>query len=241
MGWLRGHLTAGRLGLIVVLVAVMSGVAAAASSGGGAVIHACANKRTGVLRIITPGRKGSAGRCAKSERALSWNTQGIRGPTGPAGATGAQGPQGVPGPAGGKGSQGNPGPGANETSYTLAVGQTQPLGTFGPFDFTAVCELSSGETANTLNETNSSLLTVDETDFTPPATISVSPGVGIPAATSAAQEFQVIASSSFAQRHEEDTVTSPASDSGELILTIGVGPSDCTGSLLWIPATSTQS
>jgi hypothetical protein len=68
---------------------------ALASSGGG-VIHACANKKTGALRLATECKK-------KQERAISWNLQGPQGRTGAAGATGQQGPQGLPGTNGSNG------------------------------------------------------------------------------------------------------------------------------------------
>ncbi len=222
---LRRHVAACTLGLTaLVLVAIMSGVALA--SGPNAVpIHACANKRTGALRIIALGA-----RCKTSERTMSWNTQGIQGATGPQGAPGDQGFQGIPG------APGAAGPGANETSYTLLLGQTEPLGTLGPFDFSAQCEAAGTEIAHDLNETNRSLVTIDETEMTPPSSIIVSPGAGIPPTTSASDPFETIASNSFAQRHDEDAVTSPTQDVGELILTMGVGVNDCTGSLLCIPA-----
>jgi hypothetical protein len=226
---LRRHAAACTLGLTALVLAIMSGVALASGPSAAAPIHACANKRTGALRIIA-----LRARCKTSERALSWNTQGIQGATGPQGASGDQGPQGIPG------TPGVAGPGANETSYTLLLGQTEPLGTFGPFDFSAQCEAAGTEIANDLNETNRSLVTIDETEMTPPSNIIVSPGAGIPPTTSASDPFETIASNSFAQRHDEDTVTSPTQDLGELILTMGVGVNDCTGSLLWIPASATS-
>ncbi|MGO9908936.1 MAG: hypothetical protein ACLPY3_24990, partial [Solirubrobacteraceae bacterium] len=139
---------------------------------------------------------------------------------------GDQGFQGIPG------APGAAGPGANETSYTLLLGQTEPLGTFGLFDFSAQCEAAGTEIANDLNETNRSLVTIDETEMTPPSSIIVSPGAGIQPTTSASDPFETIASNSFAQRHDEDTVTSPTQDLGELIVTMDVGVNDCTESLL---------
>ena len=50
---------------------------AAAHSGTWAVIHACANKTTGQLRL--------ADQCRTSEKSVSWNKRGPAGPQGPAG------------------------------------------------------------------------------------------------------------------------------------------------------------
>jgi len=228
-----GLLSAWTLGLTALVLVVMSGVALASGSSGGGTIHACVNKRTGAVRVVS---LQSGAKCKTSERTLSWNSQGIEGATGaagPQGAAGSQGRQGIPGP------QGATGPGATETNYTLGLGQTGTLGTFGPFDFSAQCDEDGTEIANDLNETNHSLVTVDETEMTPPSNIIVSPGAGISPTGSASDPFETIASSSFAQRHDEDTVTSPSQDAGELFLTMAVGVNDCTGSLLWIPAAST--
>ena len=77
------------------LTAALSGGGWALAASGGGVIHACANKHTGAVRV--------AGKCnRKQEKALSWNVTGPRGaagPTGPKGATGATGAQGPAGPA----------------------------------------------------------------------------------------------------------------------------------------------
>jgi hypothetical protein len=228
-----GLLSAWTLGLTALVLVVMSGVALASGSSGGGTIHACVNKRTGVVRIV--GLQSGA-KCKTSERTLSWNSQGIEGATG---ASGPQGVAGVQGPQGVRGPQGATGPGASETSYVLELGQTEPLGTFGPFDFSTDCEQAGTEIANDINETNHSLVTIDETEMTPPSSIIVSPGTGIPPTGSASDTFETIASSSSAERHDEDTVTSPVADAGELFLTMAVGVNDCFGSLLWIPAAST--
>lgn len=122
-----GLLSAWTFGLTALVLVIMSGVALASGSSGAAVIRACVDKRTGAVRIVGV---QSGGKCRTSERTLSWNSQGIQGATGatgPQGATGSQGPQGIRGP------QGATGPGATETSYVLELGQTEPLGTFGPF------------------------------------------------------------------------------------------------------------
>jgi hypothetical protein len=82
---------------VAALVAACCGLAVAASSSS-PVIRACANKKTGALRLNT--------KCRRSERRISWSqtgpqgSTGARGPAGLTGATGAAGPQGKEGPQG---------------------------------------------------------------------------------------------------------------------------------------------
>jgi Lamin Tail Domain/Collagen triple helix repeat (20 copies) len=68
----------------------------------GGTIHACKQKITGLLRVVSEPSK-----CTKRESPIAWN---IQGPIGAAGPTGPQGPGGDPGPAGIQGEQGLPGP-----------------------------------------------------------------------------------------------------------------------------------
>ena len=107
---------------------MVAGIAFATGGGGvgttgtgDGVIHACAGKVVGHLRLV-----GSDEPCGRFERSLSWNRQGPRGPAGeigaagergaqpgpagPAGATGPQGPAGEQGPQGDRGPQGDTGP-----------------------------------------------------------------------------------------------------------------------------------
>lgn len=56
---------------------------------------ACANKKTGEMRLVVKGKK-----CKKGEKKLKWNTKGPAGATGPQGLPGQQGPQGAQGAAG---------------------------------------------------------------------------------------------------------------------------------------------
>jgi len=79
-------------------VAVVAGRGWALDAPNGGVIHACASKKTGALRL------GRA--CRRSEDAVSWNAAG---PAGPAGPQGASGPQGLEGAAGAPGAHGLPG------------------------------------------------------------------------------------------------------------------------------------
>ncbi len=73
------------------LVAACSGLAVAASSSS-PLIRACANKKTGALRL--------ASKCRRRERALSWNREGVRGARGATGAVGAKGETGPKGETG---------------------------------------------------------------------------------------------------------------------------------------------
>jgi hypothetical protein len=86
--------------------AIAAGVAIIASGGlaiaqTGGVIHACANGRTGALRM--------ANSCRSNEHPIAWS---VRGPAGPRGASGPQGPQGASGPQGPQGAPGQDGTGS---------------------------------------------------------------------------------------------------------------------------------
>jgi hypothetical protein len=70
---------------VTVLVVALGGIALASGSGGK--IHACAQKKTGALRL--------AGKCRHGERSVTWSQAG---PAGATGATGGPGPAGSPGP-----------------------------------------------------------------------------------------------------------------------------------------------
>jgi hypothetical protein len=90
------------------LLSALVGAALAASGGG--TIRACANKRTGALRL--------AKHCMRNEKRVSWSITGPRGPQGPRGAQGPQGPQGAQGPQGPQGAQGPTGPRGPSDTYT---------------------------------------------------------------------------------------------------------------------------
>jgi hypothetical protein len=77
---------------VVALVAAFGGWAIAATTKSSPVIRACANKKSGALRL--------ASKCRKSERSVTWNKQGIPGPQGAAGAAGAKGITGAKGDTG---------------------------------------------------------------------------------------------------------------------------------------------
>jgi hypothetical protein len=114
---------------IVLLVAVSGGLAIAATSPGGSVIGACANKKTGALRL--------AGKCRRNERSIHWNQIGPHGPSGPAGPTGANG---TPGGAGQTGLTGPQGPGATPIVSSVTGPRTPfPIATVGPWTVYASC------------------------------------------------------------------------------------------------------
>jgi hypothetical protein len=85
-------------------LALLGGVASAAIPDANGVIHACYNKTSKAVRLL------SSGSCASTETAISWSVKGPAGPTGPKGATGATGPQGPQGFMGLTGAQGPQGP-----------------------------------------------------------------------------------------------------------------------------------
>jgi hypothetical protein len=101
---LRSHLTYANVGVTVALVLATTGFAVASIPGRGGIISACYRGSGGGLRAIDTAKKGSAGKCTKKEKALSWNQQGPRGLQGVPGQPGPQGVQGV------RGLSGPPGP-----------------------------------------------------------------------------------------------------------------------------------
>jgi hypothetical protein len=117
--------------LAVVVSSLLLG-AAAVSASAATVIHACYNKSTGDVRIVT-----ASSACHADEHAVSWNIEGPKGPEGPAGPPGAAGPKGATGAAGPAGPTGAPG----------AVGPAGPAGPAGPTGPTGPTG-PSGATAN---------------------------------------------------------------------------------------------
>jgi hypothetical protein len=85
----------------VVTTAASVGAVSYVDASGSSTIQACADKRTGVMRLI------SRGSCKRTETLVSWNR------VGPQGATG---PQGLPGATGEKGSTGATGPAGSNAS-----------------------------------------------------------------------------------------------------------------------------
>jgi hypothetical protein len=95
--------------LCAIVVAACSAivVAPASAASGGSDLKACANKKTGALRLVLSAKKT----CNKHERRVSLSSVGPAGPTGPAGPQGAAGAQGPIGPQG---------PGAKAFTFTSA-------------------------------------------------------------------------------------------------------------------------
>jgi hypothetical protein len=82
--------------LATILVLVLIQFAPSVANANSTTIVACANKKTGALRIAYKA-------CSKKENNVTWGVtgpQGATGATGAQGATGATGPQGTPGAAG---------------------------------------------------------------------------------------------------------------------------------------------
>ena len=84
------------------LLAATGGLAIAATSRSSPVIRACANKKTGALRLAI--------RCKRNERRVSWNQIGPAGGKGERGSRGLVGLKGLPGAVGGPGGAGPQGP-----------------------------------------------------------------------------------------------------------------------------------
>ncbi len=72
--------------LTLAAVVALGCTAIALSSTSSTAIHACANKRTGALRILAAHK-----RCKRSERAVGWGQVGPQGPAGARGSVGATG------------------------------------------------------------------------------------------------------------------------------------------------------
>jgi hypothetical protein len=105
------------------------------------VIHACVNKRSGVVTVVK-----SSQSCRKAKTtALAWSQQG------PQGAPGQRGLQGVPGQPGPQGDQGQPGPQglAGSPAASVIQGNTDAVLTTVPISedvFAPSGYTSSGET-----------------------------------------------------------------------------------------------
>lgn len=98
----------------------------AAHTASAATIHACYNRSTGDVHVVT-----ATAPCKSTEQAVSWNTPGPQGPQGPAGPKGATG---AAGPAGPKGATGATGPAGAKgaTGSQGAAGAQGPQGPAGP-------------------------------------------------------------------------------------------------------------
>jgi hypothetical protein len=95
----------------ILIGATLGGVGGVIAATDTSIINACANKTTGVLRLLAKGK------CTAKEDKVTWNQAGPAGPAGPAGAAGAKGADGAKGD---KGNTGVPG----EAGATGATGAT---------------------------------------------------------------------------------------------------------------------
>ncbi len=95
MSKLRARLSYVTVGVSLALVLGAGGFAMASIPGQGGIIHACYQKHGGGLRVIDRSKGGSAGKCRKSEKSLSWNQKGSPGMPGPPGIPGPRGPAGA--------------------------------------------------------------------------------------------------------------------------------------------------
>ena len=97
---LQGRRTVILLAMALALAVLGAGGWALAEDPGG-VIHACANKKTGALRIAK-----RSGACSEKEAAVSWNVQGVPGRNGTNGINGQPGANGTNGTNGTNGKNG---------------------------------------------------------------------------------------------------------------------------------------
>jgi hypothetical protein len=105
--------------LATILVLVLIQFAPTVANANSKTIVACANKKTGDLRIAYK-------KCTKNENKVSWGKTGAKGATGPQGAPGPAGPAGATGPAGAPGATGPAGPaGATGPAGDGGVGLNQ--------------------------------------------------------------------------------------------------------------------
>lgn len=125
----RGHPRAGYL-VVALIASIAAGGGWAFAAGSGSTLHACANKKTGALRL--------ANKCKKRERVVSWNIEGPRGAAGTRGLRGATGAQGVTGAQGATGAQGSPGVQYAWNAWTYPVAASpQSDGHVATFNFTS--------------------------------------------------------------------------------------------------------
>lgn len=81
------------------LLLAVGGVAVASTPNSSGLVNGCYQKNGGGLRIIDTAKRGFAGKCRRSEKALNWNQKGAKGLQGTAGPAGTPGTPGTPGAA----------------------------------------------------------------------------------------------------------------------------------------------
>jgi Collagen triple helix repeat (20 copies) len=103
-------------------------LAAAPGSGRADIIQICVSPKG--RRIVLP----LGGTCSKPNRAITWDSEGVVGPSGPQGPKGQQGPQGPTGTIGQMGPQGPVGPDGmiGQVGNNGATGPGGPAGEMGP-------------------------------------------------------------------------------------------------------------
>lgn len=109
----RAIVLSGALATLMLLIALLG-----ATHANAATIHACLNKKTGAVRVVS-----SKAKCKKSEKTLSWNSEG------PAGKNGLSGNNGLNGTNGSNGTNGTNG--QDLTSHTPLPGGQSESGFFG--------------------------------------------------------------------------------------------------------------
>ena len=130
----------------VLIGATLGGVGGVIAATDTSTINACANKTTGVLRLLAKGK------CTAKEDKVTWNQAGPAGPAGPAGAAGAKGDTGATGARGATGDQGD-----------TVTGPTGPAGaTFQ--NATAVALTDAAATLTASQIISSRLFTITPTD-----------------------------------------------------------------------------
>ena len=92
------------LGGLCVVVAAVGSVGWAMTSATNDKLVACAKKKSGALRLVNAAKD-----CRKTERAVTWNQQGVRGLPGPRGVAGENGLDGEDGLDGDDGVDGDDG------------------------------------------------------------------------------------------------------------------------------------
>jgi hypothetical protein len=128
--------------------AAVLGAAALLILGGAA--YALASSSDGTITVCVSHKGGTlykARKCAKHDKQLSWNKQGLRGPRGATGATGPQGPHGVSGPKGDADLAGPAGPGVQFTTTSGNPGPT--LSNAGTYYVVVEASITNGATALT--------------------------------------------------------------------------------------------
>jgi len=122
----------------LMISSVSIGITYANASGSSDIVTACADRKTGALRLMT------SKKCGKKERRISWSSQrsttvgpaGIQGPEGPAGIQGPEGPAGIPGSEGPAGIPGQNGlDGITNAIFQRALLSDFPAGYTGTFSF----------------------------------------------------------------------------------------------------------